>query len=237
MKFPRKNWRSDKSDEKGRGRTKTKDAPFVSSHARQGCLAVILGNGTSSRVPRNVAKYRRHVRGSSSPRASWRKRASRYLAQLLESRISRSDCGNGSRVYHQCQPANRDVPREAEIAANEPGEKYSAKRHPANIYRNEQTIYVLARLTLPTWCDATFLFLSLSLSLSFPLRISKQYVQGGKKSLSVASYRWILHLRFDGNTCKEPAAKLILTLNFKHKIFSCIVLTTEIKVGTFKIAT
>ena len=69
-----------------------------------------------------------------------------------------------------CQPDNRNVPREAKIAqrANEPGEpteKCSAKRHPANIYRNEQTIYVLARLTLPTWCTATFPSLSLFLSL------------------------------------------------------------------------
>ena len=31
--------------------------------------------------------------------------------------------------------------------------------------------------------------------------------------------RWILQLRFDGDTCKELAVKLIPTLNFKIKIF------------------
>ena len=33
----------------------------------------------------------------------------------------------------------------------------------------------------------------------------------GKKNLSVA----IIDLRFDGNTCEKPAAKLTFTLNFK----------------------
>ena len=42
--------------------------------------------------------------------------------------------------------------------------------------------------------------------------VTASYVQGGKRSLSV--------VRLDGDTCKEPAAKLTSTLNFGVKFFS-----------------
>ena len=35
----------------------------------------------------------------------------------------------------------------------------------------------------------------------------------------IGCHRWIPHLRFDGNTCKEVAAKLTLTLNFEDQNF------------------
>ena len=52
-------------------------------------------------------------------------------------------------------------------------------------------------------------------------------VQDEKKSLFVD----ILHLRFDGNTCKEPAAKLTLILNFK--IFFFVLYSTHHEGKTF----
>ena len=42
-------------------------------------------------------------------------------------------------------------------------------------------------------------------------------IQGGKKSLSAVTDEFYT-LRFDGDTYKEPAARLTLTLNFKIKI-------------------
>ena len=45
-------------------------------------------------------------------------------------------------------------------------------------------------------------------------------------------HRWILHLRFDWNTSKEPAVKLIFTLNFKVKKYfflQCILVIAKVK--------
>ena len=45
----------------------------------------------------------------------------------------------------------------------------------------------------------------------------------------------ILHLRFDGNTCKEPVGKLVLTFNFniKKKFFFCILYSIHHEDNTF----
>ena len=41
---------------------------------------------------------------------------------------------------------------------------------------------------------------------------------GWKEKLVRNCHRWILHLAFDGNTCKESAVKLISILNFNRSI-------------------
>ena len=51
------------------------------------------------------------------------------------------------------------------------------------------------------------------------LPVALHVCTGWKEKFARGYHRWILHLRFDGNTCKNLAAELILTLHFKVKKF------------------